>query len=225
MLEGSHGSEEEADALESSLVSSLGDSQLIDAAADAAEQTLDNLLSDGVLKDIPVLGHALKLWKGSIQLSTYLFARKLLRFLAPLNSIPQEVRYEFLRELEADPEKRKRVGEHLLLLLDRMDDLNKPEFLSKAFAAYISGRISYHEFRQLGFAIDRCTLDDLLTLCDQVEYRPNFFDEGIGASVYGNRSDACDSRLVAAGVLFTGQNGLLVTEIGGLLRSYVLPRS
>jgi len=215
------GRDMDIETLDKSLIDSLGDSQIIDSAADAAEQALDSLLSDGIIKDIPILGHAAKLWRGGIQLRSYLFARKLLRFLAPLNEIPQETRENFLKDLESDPKQRRRVGEHLLLLLERMDDLEKPEILSKAFCAYVAGSINYDTFRQVGFAIDHSSLSDLLTLRGQIDFHANFYDEGIGAHVYKNRSDACVSRLVAAGVLFYERNGIILTDIGARLKGII----
>lgn len=144
-------------------------------------------------KDIPILGHAVKLWRGSIEIYSYLFARKLLRFLAPLNKIPQKDRKNFLSSLDNDPKQRRRVGEHLLLLLERMDDLEKPEILSRAFCAYVTGSMNYDAFRQVGFAIDHCSLSDLFTLRNHVSFEPHRYDEGVGAYVYESDSDAAVS--------------------------------
>jgi len=47
------------------------------------------------------------------------------------------VRDNFVRKLGSDPKQRKATGEHLLLLLDRLDDISKAELLARAFAAYV----------------------------------------------------------------------------------------
>jgi hypothetical protein len=206
------------ESLDKALIDGLGDSQLIDFAADIADQALDSLLSEGVIKDIPILGHAVKLWRGGVQVQSYLFARKLVLFLSQLDRTPLDTRQEFVQKINTDPKQRRKVGEQLLLLLDRMDDLEKPAILSWAFGAYVAGRISYDTFRKLGHAIDHCALSDLLALKGNVIYNPNFFDEGIGTYVLILvRDTATLSRLVAAGLLFHETNGVTVTDIGAVL--------
>jgi hypothetical protein len=210
------GTDRETDSLDKSLLDSLGNSQIIDSAVDAAEQALDTLLSDGIIKDIPVLGHAVKLWRGTIEIRSYLFARKLLRFLAPLNKISQEDREKFLTSLDTDPKQRKRVGEHLLLLIERMDDLEKPDILARAFCAYVAGTIDYDTFRQVSFAIDHCSLSDLLALREQVKFDYHHYDESVGAWIYEG-SYASVSRLAAGGILFDDGSGIIVTDVGKLI--------
>ena len=55
-----------------------------------------------------------------------LLAKKLGRFLFALQSVPLDERQAFHDSL-MDRADRRRVGEALLLLLDRLDDMDKPE--------------------------------------------------------------------------------------------------
>jgi hypothetical protein len=119
--------------LESSIVRAVGDTAALDIASDWAEMGLDQLLDDGLVEKIPVVAHLRALWKTGRQLSDLLFTRKLFRFLSQLSSVSEVERATFVQELEQDPKLRSRVGEHVLLLLDRADDLRKPQLLAAAF--------------------------------------------------------------------------------------------
>lgn len=207
--------------IEDSLLNSIGDSQIIDSIADVAEQVLDNFLKDGFIKDIPILGHILKLWRGGKDISSYLFTKKLLRFLGPMSKIPENERQNFLIELSNDLDHRKEVGEHLLLLLERMDDLQKPEILAQIFSHYIEGKISYIEFKELGYAVDHCTVKDILTLQKNIEFQPNRYDEGVGAHVFNFDSNSSASRLSGTGMIINDGRGFVITDIGLTLASIV----
>jgi hypothetical protein len=53
-----------------------------------------------------------------------------------------------------DVEHRRRVGENLLLLLERLNDMDKPFMVAKAFRALLEGRIDLATFQNLSHAID-----------------------------------------------------------------------
>ena len=49
--------------LENSLVEVIGDKGFFDIFSDAGEIILDNSITDGILKDIPIIGAIVKLYK------------------------------------------------------------------------------------------------------------------------------------------------------------------
>lgn len=150
-----------SDSPETSLVKSIGKSGGYDLLTDASELVFDQLLEDGPLKDVPFVGSLVKLYKVGVGAREYLLLKKLRNFLSGLQQIPSSKREEFSKKIEADPEERTRVGEKLFLLLERFDDLKKPELLGKAFVAYIEQTIDFAMFHRIGRAIDRCTVEDL----------------------------------------------------------------
>ena len=127
---------------------------------DTFEYGLDALLEEGTLRDVPVLGSALGAYRSGRAVRDYLFVRKLYRFLNELDGLDEEEIAAMKERLENAKES-KRVGEQLLLLLDRMDDFDKPTFLARAFLAYLRGRIAYEDFGRIGRAVDRAFADDL----------------------------------------------------------------
>jgi hypothetical protein len=150
------------ESLEESLVKAIADPG-VDIVTDGAEVVLDQLLADGVLREIPVVGTLVKLGKVGLGIRDYLFIRKLARFLVKLRDIPKDERERFVRAL-SEPGARRQVGETLLLLLDRADDVRKAELLAVAMKWHVRERIDLQTFRELSTAIDRCFVSDLATL-------------------------------------------------------------
>jgi hypothetical protein len=146
--------------LEEALVSSIAKPNLTDLGADLAEAGLDHLLQDGLLRDIPVLGTLVGLFRTVGIVRDRIFARKVITFLVALDAVPVEERERFLRAQD-DPAGRRQLGETLVLLLDRLDDMQKPEALAKLFAAYVRGRCDLETFRRLSTALDRISLSSL----------------------------------------------------------------
>ena len=152
------------DPLEHSIVSTLAQRGVVDFVADAGEITLDQFLEDGVLREIPVVATAMRLYRAGVGVRNYLFIKKLLNFLKRLSDIPEAKREAFVDKLSRDQATARRVGESLLMLLDRFDDMEKPQLLARAFKAYMDDRIDFVTFRRLGLAIERVFTADLMQL-------------------------------------------------------------
>ncbi len=164
--------------VENSLVESIAHSELSALAADLAEVGLDAVLDDGLAKDIPVVGTLMKMYRIGITLHNRLFAKKLLRFLAGLADVPLHQRQEQLARLTVDVNERQKVGETLLLLLDRMNDIEKPVMMANAFKAFLEERIDFQQFRQLAYVIDSINMASIATLRNvfQREYYPEVLE-------------------------------------------------
>ena len=130
-------------------------------AKDYGELAIDSVLNDGVLKDIPILGTLINLYKSGANVKEYLFSRKVENFIDNLESFSQEEVEKFNNTIEHDPKLKARVSEHLTLLLDRLDDMEKSRFISMVFSAFLKQEIDFAQFRRLARAIERCMIDDL----------------------------------------------------------------
>lgn len=135
-----------------------------DAFANLAEAGIDQLLQDGFLRDVPVLGSMIGVIRTAGSIRSLFLAKKLGLFLRSIQSIPLEDRRRYCETLRNRSE-RQRHGEALLLLLDRLDDMNKPEMVGKVFRAFVLGEIDERQFRSLSSAIDRLP----------VQYLPDLF--------------------------------------------------
>jgi hypothetical protein len=110
--------------LANELISTVVDTNLKDTVCNIAEVILDSQLQDGVLKEIPIVGWFFRAANSVITLQDRLFLRKISKFLSSLDDIQQEQRDNFIRKLDDDMQ-RQEVGEKVLLVLERQDDLTK----------------------------------------------------------------------------------------------------
>jgi hypothetical protein len=113
---------------------------------------------------LPVVGLLQKLWKAAWSIPTYLFMKKMIRFLAELKDIPPEERQSQIAKLEVVPGEKEKVGEAILLLLDRLNDMRKPAMAGRAFKAYLEGRILREQLDSLNYAIDRLDVSTVPTI-------------------------------------------------------------
>jgi hypothetical protein len=143
----------------------------IEQVVASAEQTWEALEHSGIGEAIPIAGHFVKVWRIAHDARDALFAAKLRAFiLEPALQTP-EARAQ-MRE-RAHSEDSKRVGETLLLVLERLTDMMKPAWLARCFAAYLSGEITASDLRRLAMAIDLAFGDDLLELINSPETPAN----------------------------------------------------
>ena len=144
---------------------------------DSLEVVLDHLLRNNLVRDMPAIGTAVNLVKLGVDLKNRLFLAKLLRFCNNLESVPEKEKRRFISQLQADARLRSRVGEHLVLLLDRFDDVEqKPELLARIFEAYVTGTIDHAAFQKLSTALDRIKVYSLPGLL-------SFYDDAPGTEM------------------------------------------
>jgi hypothetical protein len=147
--------------IESSLDKTLVADELINITSELTEVGLDSLLNDGLLKDLPIVGFFFGLTKVGIGIHEKLFLKKMLRFLFHLKAIPKEDRQNFIKKLSSDKKYKTKVGEALILIVDKLNDYTKADYLGKLFAYTITGRVDFETFLKLSNIIDRSFVQDL----------------------------------------------------------------
>jgi hypothetical protein len=134
-----------------------------DITSDLMEAGIDQLLDNGFLKDIPIIGIGFKLLGLGKNISDSVYAKKILKFLFELKDIPQEKREEFVSGL-GDEKQSKRAGENVMVILNKLDDINKASIVGKLLKATILNRINYSDFIRLSHIVDKVFLYDLIEL-------------------------------------------------------------
>jgi hypothetical protein len=137
---------------------------IIEGSADLLEVAIDQIIDSEVLKDIPVLGTAVRLAHIAKTIRDRLFAAKVRRFLLALPSIEDSEREKFRTKLKEKPEFREKLGETLLLTLENMNALDKADILARLFDRLSRGQMSFAQFHRLSVAINLAYIGDLLQL-------------------------------------------------------------
>ena len=199
--------------LDTSLTKAVADSGALELAHDAIEQSLDSFLEEGPLKEIPIIKYALAAYRAPGQIRDLLLAKKITRFLGSLSDVPEDERREFVEKLDEKPGFHREVGEHLLLTIDRLDNMGKPELLAGVFRAYISGEITWQQFQDVSVVIDRCVVPDLTHV--RAATAPTKFPPPVATRLSGCGVIEIDSIPMARGP--GAANEYLLTELGNLI--------
>jgi hypothetical protein len=141
--------------LGTAVVETLSSGEVQDLIKEYAEIGIDAALSDGPLKDIPVISTIIGLAKVGISISDRILIRKIIKFLGPLSDMSDKMRQEMIQKLETDAAYGRKVGEHLIEILDRLEAHRKPQMIASVFKAYAKGEIDATLLHRLNYAIDR----------------------------------------------------------------------
>jgi hypothetical protein len=152
--------------LESSWIETLRSSELSDIVKDVAELGLDSILSDGVLKDMPIVGWVVAVGKTAQTIREKFLIQKILKFFRGLSDISLNERQKFIAKIEEDRKYGNRVSEAIIIFLDRYDHAEKASILSKLFCSYARGEMDYTNFTRLATAVERAFMADLQDLLD-----------------------------------------------------------
>jgi len=139
----------------------MKENHLFEAVLDNTEVIVDQFIDNEIVKEIPIFGTALKIIKGTLDIRDRMFGAKIAKFLTTLESVSEETKEKIKEKVRKDPEEIKKVGEVILLTIDKLTDLEKSSFIAILFMAYIDGYITNLEFRRLVEAIDLAFIDDL----------------------------------------------------------------
>jgi hypothetical protein len=134
-----------------------------DAASEVAEVGLDHVLAEGVLKDLPIVGIAVRALAAGRGVHDALLLGKFIRFFRHIEETTEEERAAFLAKLDEKGE-RERMQRNLLLLLDRIEQEEKAPLLARVFTAMVRGEISPWQLPRYSSVILGCTVLDLRVL-------------------------------------------------------------
>lgn len=143
--------------IECSIVEAVGEAGT-DLAVDFAEMGIDRLLETG--KDLPVVGTIRALLQAATGIRDQMFAKKVLNFLLGTKPISRKQRECFLRKV-ASSKRRRKLGETLMLLLERAESYEKARLLGTVFAAFVKEKLTAEEMLTIARMVDAVDIDDL----------------------------------------------------------------
>ncbi len=164
---------EQEEKAEISIINSIANDNTIEIASEIGELTLDQFMDDGILKEIPIIGSLYKTSKLVVGIRELLFAKKLYLFLSNLKSIPLEKRLTFVSKINENPKEKIKTGQRLILILEQLNDLDKPKIIANLFSAHIQEKITSEELYRLTSIVERAYLPDISSL-EHFYFKHNF---------------------------------------------------
>ena len=128
--------------VEKRLIKSLTTTRASEISSLLGEVALDQILTDGILKDIPIIGSAISLLRTGNDIQAYLFTKKIIKFLVQLEEIPAKERSDFLEKHTQNDDNINDLGERLLSIINNANDSNISTYLGKAFKLFIQEKIT-----------------------------------------------------------------------------------
>lgn len=147
-----------------SFLQTVGDNGAKDILTDMGEITLDSIVDNESINQIPIIGTLRSIYKISNSVSDYLFIQKLLKFINELGLLSDEQKESMKNRIQSDSKYRDKVGDHLLEIINKIDDTDKPRLIAILFRAYIDEKIDLQKFFKYSQIINRSFLPDLLNL-------------------------------------------------------------
>lgn len=140
---------------------SLFNESLIDVVTDISEIGIDSILSEGLLKDLPIFSVLI----GSVRTVKSIQERNMLRntaiFLDTINSkkIKAEKLNQYKTKLQDEKVAEKELGRVLILLNQYVDNI-KSRMLGVVFWKYVNGEYTWNKFCELSDIVSRLFIDD-----------------------------------------------------------------
>lgn len=139
----------------------------LDVVADIIETGLDTLSTNEFVKNFPVIGNIIKVGLIVKSINDRIFLAKLSSFLYNLEEIEKKEKKSIIKAIRLDDKERSKIGETLILIIEKLNSFEKPKLVSYCFASYIKDEISFQDFNRLANAIEIGNIHDLNEfICD-----------------------------------------------------------
>lgn len=155
--------------IEDSLVETLSSSELSGIVID---------VGDAMSTGLPVFGSLKKLWDGTHALHTHYYAKKVAAFLKGVSDVSQEQRQQQIAKMTVVPGEKEKFAEHLAMMIDRMNEIEKAKMMGKVARAYLREEICLDDLKSLNFALDAVDLrlTDILQRAYENEWGPQYVE-------------------------------------------------
>ena len=137
----------------------MNKSAINDLSSNALEIALDGNLDNGILKDIPIFGSAIKVAELTMSIRDHFFLKKLGRFIYQLDDLT-EAEKETISKFSKSPDSEK-ISNKLIQVIDNVTDVEKADLIGKLFISYCSGKIDKSNFLRSVDTIHNYFLEDL----------------------------------------------------------------
>lgn len=161
--------------IQQSFDDSVRNSSLPDAMADITESSIDSLLDNELLKQIPIVKIFMGLTRVGLNIHDKLFLKKIISFLQGIDEFDPEARNEMINRIDDSRKYRLKVGEKLLYIIDSCDDYESSERVAKLFGAFLKERISYDKFMEAASIVARLSRSELKLFIDS--YNISYMDD------------------------------------------------
>jgi hypothetical protein len=145
---------------------SLFDTSIADIGIEFSELGIDSILSDGILKDIPIVSTIIGFGKFAQNIHDRNLMKQTLAFINEFNrgSINPQKKERYIMEIRENPKKLEEELGRVLVLLNKNVDIIKSKFEARFYSAYVDEKIDWDRFCELSDITDRLFFSDISNL-------------------------------------------------------------
>ncbi|MCU4156586.1 hypothetical protein J1N10_11415 [Carboxylicivirga sp. A043] len=170
--------------LENSLLKTLTTNSL-ELSGDISELTIDQFLENGLLKEIPFFSVFYKGIKTITGIRDALFGMKVYKFICEFDQIKQSDKDLILTKLESNNKERTQVAQTIIMILDKLNELDKTQTIANLVAAYGNSEISKSELNQMCTIVEKAFIDNLKEFAEMKSYDDLSQDTQVNLSSLG----------------------------------------
>jgi len=129
--------------------------------AENGELIIDSLIENEILKQIPILGTSLNIYRGINSIRDAAYVNKVKIFIDRLGEFSNEKRQRLVEESKKDEKSRAKMGDALFTTIEQSDSRIKIEYLAIAFEAFLNEDFDQSDFRLICHIIQSSFSDEL----------------------------------------------------------------
>jgi hypothetical protein len=195
----------------------------IDLGIEYAEINLDEIFSDGILKEIPIVKTLYSIGKIGLSIRERFFVKKLLVFLKEFHSqnISEENMETLKKRFNSDIKYRDKVTEHIIVFTETFLHIEKSKIHAKLFKSYIEGNFEWSHFIHLSTCLNSLNPKAFPFLIQLSKYNFTIPEDISGEDM--QRDFENEPLLSASGIAYDAgvwSSGYYVTELGKDLFNY-----
>lgn len=141
-------------------------SELKEVSIEFAENMLDSIMKDGILKEIPLIGTLFGINNLALTIKDKIFLKKIVYFFNGINHISVSKRQEMIDSVNSSSTQKVKVGEKLIYILDKCEDHISAKYIAQLFCAFLNSKLSYQDFLRGARIIQNILLQDLEDFLD-----------------------------------------------------------
>lgn len=147
--------------ISNSFEETIKDSDFQSLTSGVIEAVGDSFIDDSLLKDIPILGTLIGLGKTTYKISDLIFTKKIITFLCGIKNLDPQLRKDTIEKINSSNKFSTKVGEKLIMIIERSNEYENVHYISKLFCALIQKEITYREFVKASLIINSIAVTDL----------------------------------------------------------------
>ncbi|WP_375320662.1 hypothetical protein [Aliivibrio logei] len=150
--------------IEQSMYETVKSEKISGLTADTLDLGMKAILESNLAKDIPIFGLLVKSYGALTHITESILAKKIYKFLLNINDLPFEKRVSVIDGISAKKGGTREAGEVLIILLNKADDMQKPDLIAKLFVECAFHSITVDQFLRISNIIVNTYIDDLILL-------------------------------------------------------------